>query len=415
MQAKKPLALLLSLSMGLSMGTPALAAARETGLPDVGQSWAADSIHRWLEAGLVEGDDHGLFRPAANLTRGELATIFVRLLGLSEKAPNRYADLKGDEWYADAILKCTAAGIMEGDGTNCNATQTISRQETMVMFARAMGIRAEKEPSLGQFADGTDAAGWAAGYLAPLAQLGILSGVEDGSHLAPMANIDRASTMALLDKAVSDYITGSAQVEAEDEGRFVVVNAGQSAARSGAQVEVTGQAAGLVVAPGSAGAKITAQDLTAATVKVDAPVELTLSGSTSTDYMSVSAEARLAVEKEASVKELTLNAAAQVDNQGSIGKASVNADGVVLDGKLPGSLEVTDGVDQPTDSEGNQVGGNSNNGGSNGGGSGSGGSGGSGGGSGSGGSDGEDDGDGDGGQVPPVQAGPAVTQPLDAR
>ena len=96
MQAKKPLALLLSLSMGLSMGSPALAAARETKLPDVSQSWASESIHRWLEAGLVEGDDQGLFRPAANLTRGELATIFVRLLGLTGKAPNRYADLKGD-------------------------------------------------------------------------------------------------------------------------------------------------------------------------------------------------------------------------------------------------------------------------------------------------------------------------------
>lgn len=403
MQAKKPLALLLSLSMGLSMGSPALAAARETTLPDVGQSWAADSIHRWLEAGLVEGDDQGLFRPAANLTRGELATIFVRLLGLSEKAPNHYADLKGDEWYADAILKCTAAGIMEGDGNNCNATQTITRQETMVMFARAMGIREEKEPSLGQFVDGGTAAGWAAGYLAPLAELGVLSGVEDGSHLAPMANIDRASTMALLDKAVSDYITGSAQVEAEDEGRFVVVNAGQPAARSGAQVKVSGQAAGLVVAPGSAGAKVTAQDLTAGTMKVDAPVELTLSGSTSAGYMSVNAEAQLAVEKEASVKELALNAAAQVDNQGSIGKASVNADGVVLDGKLPGSMEVTDGVDQPTDSEGNQVGGDNNNGGNNGG-NGGGSGGGNGGGSGGDGGDG-----GDGGQEPTDPA-PSIAQ-----
>ena len=89
MQAKKPLALLLSLSMGLSMGTPALAAARQDQLPDVAQSWAADSIHRWLGAGLVEGNDQGLFRPAANLTRGELATIFVRLLGLTEQAENR--------------------------------------------------------------------------------------------------------------------------------------------------------------------------------------------------------------------------------------------------------------------------------------------------------------------------------------
>ena len=172
MQAKKPLALLLSLSMGLSMGTPALAA-RAAKLPDVSQSWAADSIHRWLEAGLVEGDDNGLFRPAAQLTRGELATIFVRLLGLTKKAPNRYTDLKGDEWYADAILKCTAAGILQGDGARCNATQTISRQETMVMFARAMGVRQERRPDLSQFADGASAASWSAGYLAPLVELGI--------------------------------------------------------------------------------------------------------------------------------------------------------------------------------------------------------------------------------------------------
>lgn len=58
-----------------------------------------------------------------------------------------------------------------------------------------------------------------------------------------------------------------------------------------------------------------------------------------------------------SVDELELNAAARVDNQGTISYAGVNADGVVLDGKLPGELDVASGVDQPTDSEGNPVGG----------------------------------------------------------
>lgn len=355
MQAKKPLALLLSLSMGLSMGTPALAAARQDQLPDVAQSWAADSIHRWLEAGLVEGNDQGLFRPAANLTRGELATIFVRLLGLTEQAENRYADLKGDEWYADAILKCTAAGILEGDGENCNATQTITRQETMVMFARAMGVRADSAPDLSRFTDGAQAADWSAGYLSVLTQMGILSGVEDGSRLAPLGSIDRASTMALLDKAIESYITGSAQVELADGNRFVVVNAGAS--RSGSQVEVSGETAGLVVAPGSTGTKLTAQDLSVGTVQVDAPVDLTLAGETRAEYLALNAAARLALEEQAKVDALTVNAAAQVDNQGTIDAALVNVGGVVLEGNLPGSLEVADGVTGPTDSEGNPVGG----------------------------------------------------------
>lgn len=54
--------------------------------------------------------------PLPPITRAELAQIFVNMFGLTEKAPNTYADLRGDEWYADAILKCTAAGIMQGDG-----------------------------------------------------------------------------------------------------------------------------------------------------------------------------------------------------------------------------------------------------------------------------------------------------------
>lgn len=359
MQAKKPLALLLSLSLGLSMGSPALAAARQAKLPDVDKSWAAESIHRWLEAGLVEGNDQGLFRPAANLTRGELATIFVRLLGLTERAENRYADLKGDEWYADAILKCTAAGILKGDGANCNATQTITRQETMVMFARAMRVRADSEPDLSRFTDGAQAADWSAGYLSVLTQMGILNGVEDGSRLAPLGSIDRASTMALLDKAIASYITGSDQVELTDGNRFVVVNAGAS--RSGSQVEVSGEAAGLVVAPGSTGAKLTAQDLSVGTVQVDAPVDLTLAGETRAEYLALNAAARLALEEQAKVDELTVNAAAQVDNQGTIDSALVNVGGVVLEGNLPGSLEVADGVTGPTDSEGNPVGGEEEN------------------------------------------------------
>src|SRR5699024_1878697 len=114
---------------------------------------------------------------------------------------------------------------------------------------------------------------------------------------------------------------------------------------------------GLVVAPGSTGTKLTAQDLSVGTVQVDAPVDLTLAGETRAEYLALNAAARLALEEQAKVDALTVNAAAQVDNQGTIDAALVNVGGVVLEGNLPGSLEVADGVTGPTDSEGNPVGG----------------------------------------------------------
>lgn len=49
-------------------------------------------------------------------------------MGYTEIAENPYADLKGDEWYAPYILKLTAAGVLEGDGTNCRAEEPMDRQ-----------------------------------------------------------------------------------------------------------------------------------------------------------------------------------------------------------------------------------------------------------------------------------------------
>ncbi|MCQ4865101.1 S-layer homology domain-containing protein, partial [Pseudoflavonifractor phocaeensis] len=107
MKARKPLALILSAAMILSMlSLSAFAAEGETvpALADAESSWAAESINRWAKAGIVQGDSDGNFNPAKPLSRAELATIFVKMFGLTGKADNTYADLKGDEWYADAIL-----------------------------------------------------------------------------------------------------------------------------------------------------------------------------------------------------------------------------------------------------------------------------------------------------------------------
>ena len=126
---KKIPAALLSLALTASLTTPLASAAQ-------GQA----AFERWHAHGIVEGDSRGM-RPDANMTVAEFAAILCRAMGYTETVENPYADLKGDEWYAPYILRLTAAGILEGDGANCNAEEPMNRERATVLFARAMGIR----------------------------------------------------------------------------------------------------------------------------------------------------------------------------------------------------------------------------------------------------------------------------------
>jgi len=86
--------------------------------------WAAEAIASLQRSGLMLGDDQGLFRPEAAITRAELASILSRLLPATAAADadkaqaHAFADVKG-HWAAEAIAKVLQAGLLEGypDGT----------------------------------------------------------------------------------------------------------------------------------------------------------------------------------------------------------------------------------------------------------------------------------------------------------
>ena len=374
--------LALSLMAGLCL-TPALAA--ETNYADANDSWASGSIERWTSSGIVKGDGNGNFNPSAPLSRAELAQIFVNMFGLTEKAENTFSDLKGSEWYADAILKCVAAGIMKGNGSGVNAEANISRAETIVMFGRAVGVTPDVEPDLSKFSDGDSVADWAAPYMAPLARMGILSGVGDGSAIDAVGQIDRASTMALLDKSIAEYVSAPGEYKVDNANGFVVVNV---AAKEG-EVIISGAAAGVTVAAGTAEGKIVAKDLKADTIKVDGAAAVSVEGKSAVGEVVANAIGEVAIAKgvtvdtvtanstgtvanagtvnsivangaatvsnTGTVKELVANAPATVDNKGTITKAEVKVDGVVLDGKKPTEVKVDEGTKNPTNSDGKEI------------------------------------------------------------
>lgn len=343
-------AALLALTLTASLTAPQAGAAKADSLPELNGHWSQSAFQRWHGYGIVEGDDRGM-RPDDAMMVSEFAALLSRTMGYTEQAENRYADLKGDEWYAPYILRLTAAGILEGDGANCNAEEPMNRERATVLFARAMGIRPSQNPDLSNFVDGDEAADWSVGYIDAMADAGIVQGIG-GSRLALGASITRGSVVTLLDNAVAEYADqDGASVTGDVEG--IVLVAADSVTVDTADVD-----GGVIVAPKASEARLTVKDSSVAgELWVNTKgAAVSLEGASQVAELTVDrADGTVTVGADASVSALNARAAVKVDNQGSISKANVHADNVVLDGRQPDAVEVAEGVTPPTDSDGDTV------------------------------------------------------------
>lgn len=214
------LALLLSLCMVMTL-LPTMAFAAD--YDDTDGHWAEAEIDRWTDAGVVHGAGDGEFYPNNNMTRAEAAQVFVNLLKLKTKADlSVYTDAGNGAWYDDALSKVVAAGIMNGtSATTLSPVTTLSREMMFVMIARALGVE-EEATSDKTFADGEQTSAWAAGYINALVNMGVINGV-DSNHIAPLADINRASVMAALDRLVGGYANTDGQTVEIVPGKVTLI------------------------------------------------------------------------------------------------------------------------------------------------------------------------------------------------
>lgn len=277
---KRIAALAMTVAMAMSL-LPVSAFAADFG--DTDGHWGKDSIDRWTSVGVLNGKGEGVFDPDGSMTRAEFAQMLANMLGYSKmSAAGTFGDVAADAWYADAILKLAAAGVMTGDGAgNANPNAQITREEAAVMLCRAFSIQPKPGASL-DFADADSVSGWARDAVATLAELGMMNGVGN-NQVAPQLNINRASVATLVDNMVAEYVTENKTISGEVNG-VVVVAADANVTLENATLEVP-----LVVAPKAEGAEVTLTGTTAASdVVVDA------------------ANAKVSVEKDAAVDNVSV-------------------------------------------------------------------------------------------------------------
>ena len=242
---RKILSLILVFAMTVSLLTVGTGAVEPT-YGDTAGHWAESSIERWSGHGIIQGSN-GLFDPNGQLTCAQLATILAKLLKLPAAKDAGFTDNTADAWYYDAINRCAAAGILNGNGDGTVTPEApITRERAMVMLARALGIEPIRKPDLTKYTDAAQVSAYAQGYVAALIEAGIVGGVT-ADELAPQDNINRASTVTILDRAISTYADkAGATVKADGKGLVLVV---------AENVKITGAPEGtkIVVADGATG------------------------------------------------------------------------------------------------------------------------------------------------------------------
>lgn len=162
---------------------------------------------------LLNTDDHysyiigykdGYLRPYGTITRGEVATIFFRLLTDETRdkywsQENDYSDCNKNLWCNNAISTLSSMGIIDGfnDGT-FRPYGKITRAQ----FAKiAVGFfETTREEYQAYYKDVPENA-WFTDYVEAASRVGLIQGFEDG-NFRPNQNITRAQACVIVNRAL---------------------------------------------------------------------------------------------------------------------------------------------------------------------------------------------------------------------
>ena len=155
----------------------------------------------------IIGDDKGNFNPYKNLTRGETATIFHRLL--TDAARHRfeltesiYDDVPEELWSALSILSLGNAGILSGYPDNTYRPEgSVTRAEFATIVCKIYDVEEGGKTNL------KDVSGhWAERYIAGIANKGWITGYPDLTF-KPDNYITRAEAVTIINRMMNCELT----------------------------------------------------------------------------------------------------------------------------------------------------------------------------------------------------------------
>ena len=167
--------------------------------------WVAAKIDYLYKNNIVKGTETtsaGMkYSPAAKITRGDFILMLYRAFDLKAAATDNFTDVPKSSYYYDAIGAAKALGIAQGAYGKFNPTDSLTREDAMVLIYRAIDVKGNKTlPSNGDVSKLVDKAkisDYAVSSVGTLVKAGVINGYED-STFKPKGYLTRAEMAVVL-------------------------------------------------------------------------------------------------------------------------------------------------------------------------------------------------------------------------
>ena len=197
---------------------------RETGLheePALDEDSLAQSraLEKWLQYGIIRGDNNGEIRPDSDITRAELAVLIVRLIGYSAQSTEQSHDVRENDWFYSDIMKLKTANIMQGFDGYMRPYDPVTREEAVTIIARAFKIPMHWD-SVKTFTDWNDISNWARHPVLNMWVAGYLKSF--GEVFYPQENITRIETITIIDTMFAAFYAQPGVYSGEIDGNVLI-------------------------------------------------------------------------------------------------------------------------------------------------------------------------------------------------
>ena len=166
-------------------------------------AWYYDYIVTAYENGLMTGVSETEFAPDVAVTRAMLVAMVYQIEGSPEvegAASELFTDVADDAWYADALVWCSANGLLEGfEGETFDADTVITREDVAVMLYAYELYNGAEEVTDAEltWADAADVTEDAVAAVAYCTESGLMNGVTE-TEFAPDGSATRAQCATVL-------------------------------------------------------------------------------------------------------------------------------------------------------------------------------------------------------------------------
>lgn len=188
-----------------------VSAASSLPFKDVEQAspWAKAVILEAQEKKIMSGDPKGFFHPLQQVTRQEAAVSIAKLMGLElgEHAASKFSDVSPGSWSASAIEAVQQAGWMNGDPTGMFRPQAVvTREELASILARATqaGPMQDQVEELSKIKDNEQISTWAKKSVTSVVSSGLMTGNNGSFHpQQPVLRQELAAVLVRIDSTVA--------------------------------------------------------------------------------------------------------------------------------------------------------------------------------------------------------------------